>query len=669
MRFFTIILFVTIFFSAVQTPAAEKRTGRVRASGRALADDQGEFHALGATVMWALWAYKNDRAWLDRNLQFLSERGFHYIRALGVIDRKIETNPNAYWYRLHMAMNWPNYDEMIAGMTEHVYNKFGMRVEWTIFGGACDFDEGQKKQLLDKFINMSKGREHMIMHFEVANELHGTCWSGDQGSANLRDWTKYLNDRTDILVAGSSPYGTDPCAEMTKIYHGGVADIGTQHFDRDTSKGDGFWRPARQSWEYPYCPAVPAIGSNNEPIGPGASVVSDMDPWTNVANAIVSRISGLPLHVYHGEMGVRADWGDYTNYATDVTDSFAAMNRYLPGDITNWTRENHHWAGHPFITNGEIGYPPERGSGAVRNYGAHNGNDFITFPMGVKDYLSLTAKHNMKFCVIHPLTGQLLDRVSLNAGQSYSVRGYPALVLRGKINSSDDGCSDYTAKPKAAGRLKRDGELKPGESLKSGNGKHELIYQDDNNLVIYSEGRAIWASNTAGKPNPGAVIMQGDGNLVIYNQQGQPLWSSGTAGNDDAYLLLNDEGELSLYNKDDGILKDLFVPPTKMTAGQSLKPSEVIKVRDYELTYQGDNNLVLYKNGTALWSSGTADNNPGSVQMQGDGNLVIYNGNGRPVWSSGTAEYEGGFLGVHTDGRLVMYNQDGGQVKVLFGGK
>src|SRR5690606_9968131 len=151
-------LFIFLFFlSSSFGFAAEKRTGAVKASNRALKDDQGEFYALGATMMWALWAYKHDRAWLDRNLQFLSENGFDYIRSLGVIDRKIHTDPRAYYYKLHMAMEWPDYDQMIAGLTDHVYNKFGMRIEWTIFGGACDFNEDQKGQLIEKFLRMSRG--------------------------------------------------------------------------------------------------------------------------------------------------------------------------------------------------------------------------------------------------------------------------------------------------------------------------------------------------------------------------------------------------------------------------------------------------------------------------------------------------------------------------------
>ena len=34
---------------------------------------------------WAAWGYKYDQEKLKANLQFLSESGFNYIRALGVV--------------------------------------------------------------------------------------------------------------------------------------------------------------------------------------------------------------------------------------------------------------------------------------------------------------------------------------------------------------------------------------------------------------------------------------------------------------------------------------------------------------------------------------------------------------------------------------------------------
>uniref|UniRef100_A0A6Q2ZIK0 Bulb-type lectin domain-containing protein n=1 Tax=Esox lucius TaxID=8010 RepID=A0A6Q2ZIK0_ESOLU len=86
-----------------------------------------------------------------------------------------------------------------------------------------------------------------------------------------------------------------------------------------------------------------------------------------------------------------------------------------------------------------------------------------------------------------------------------------------------------------------------GDYLLSNNRKSKAIFQDDGNFVVYTNDKAVWASNTA---NTAAlqVIMQGDGNLVIYTNQ-SPIWSSKTSGgNKDVlpFLRLNDEGVLVL---------------------------------------------------------------------------------------------------------------------------
>jgi hypothetical protein len=46
--------------------------------------------------------------------------------------------------------------------------------------------------------------------------------------------------------------------------------------------------------------------------------------------------------------------------------------------------------------------------------------------------------------------------------------------------------------------------------------------------------------------------------------------------------------------------------------------------------------------------------------MQGDGNLVIYDGNGVAIWASRTSfRHPGAFLVVQTDGNVVIYDVDG----------
>jgi hypothetical protein len=53
--------------------------------------------------------------------------------------------------------------------------------------------------------------------------------------------------------------------------------------------------------------------------------------------------------------------------------------------------------------------------------------------------------------------------------------------------------------------------------------------QGDGNLVIYGPGDVpIWFSNTAGHPDS-FLIVQNDGNVVIYSN-GRAIWSTATAG-------------------------------------------------------------------------------------------------------------------------------------------
>ena len=94
-----------------------------------------------------------------------------------------------------------------------------------------------------------------------------------------------------------------------------------------------------------------------------------------------------------------------------------------------------------------------------------------------------------------------------------------------------------------------------------------------------------------------------------------------------------------------------------MTAGMILTEGQTITSADHRfvLVYQGDGNLVLYQNdGTALWSSGTAGTDAGEVDMQGDGNFVIYAPGA--IWASGTNSGPLSRLVVQDDGNMVIYD-------------
>lgn len=83
--------------------------------------------------------------------------------------------------------------------------------------------------------------------------------------------------------------------------------------------------------------------------------------------------------------------------------------------------------------------------------------------------------------------------------------------------------------------------------LLSGDGRHQLILQDDGNLVLYrlSDHHPTWASGTNGKAVSKA-IMQQDGNFVIYGYD-NALWASNTAGKVNSYVVMQNDGNAVVY--------------------------------------------------------------------------------------------------------------------------
>lgn len=85
-----------------------------------------------------------------------------------------------------------------------------------------------------------------------------------------------------------------------------------------------------------------------------------------------------------------------------------------------------------------------------------------------------------------------------------------------------------------------------GQTLSSSNGQVTLSMQSDCNLVMYSNGRSTWSTNTAGHQNCMAAF-QTDGNFVVYSN-GAPIWSSRTNAYGGARMLLQNDGNLVIYS-------------------------------------------------------------------------------------------------------------------------
>ena len=132
-------------------------------------------------------------------------------------------------------------------MTDLAYDRYGMRVQWTLFGGApFTASDMSRTALVDRFAALARGREHKIFAFEIANEAWQNGFRGARGLSELRNLATRLNDKTGVLVALSSPQRDAACA----TYAGAGADAMTLHYDRGFGN-QGPIAPLLRPWSFP----------------------------------------------------------------------------------------------------------------------------------------------------------------------------------------------------------------------------------------------------------------------------------------------------------------------------------------------------------------------------------------------------------------------------------
>ena len=103
-------------------------------------------------------------------------------------------------------------------------------------------------------------------------------------------------------------------------------------------------------------------------------------------------------------------------------------------------------------------------------------------------------------------------------------------------------------------------------------------------------------------------------------------------------------------------------PTPTVLAGGHLGPGEEIAPVDgwrFSFVMQTDGNLVLYEFSAPRWRSGTEGHPGARLEVQQDGNLVIYAVDGGVLWASQTAGRVGAELRLQADGNVVYYGTDG----------
>jgi hypothetical protein len=323
------------------------------------------------------------------------------------------------------------------------------------------------------------------------------------------------------------------------------------------------------------------------------------------------------------------------------------------------------------------------------NTAAHPGARFVYFPSGVFEILTTTNK------------------VAWKGGEfqgTFKIQGDGNLVLTGTdgsvkwasnvVSDSEPARPVIPPQPPApdipngiSDTIRMGTTLFPGHQIVSANGWFRLVVQDDGNCVLYSkDGTICWATHTAGErlarlvydnagyfrlyspsnavlwgvgPYLGTVKLQDDGNLVLTDTSGNVRWHSGVPASG---------GPPAPVPQPPPSVPD--IPTTvsdTVVMGETMFPgySRVSSNGWYSLNMQGDGNLVIYrKNGDVIWASNTSvpgsrfvylsnglfavfspgnqvlwksdKNYQGRLVMQGDGNLVCINASGVAVWSTKT---------------------------------
>ncbi|HWB17889.1 MAG TPA: hypothetical protein VG538_15910 [Vicinamibacterales bacterium] len=430
----TIVLALTLHGSSVRAPSTASadapagpaapvrvaRTGIVHLDGRAVADDGGAFDAVGASLFWLAWGYKFDRARLEENLRTLADAGVDYVRALG------DVGPDG-WTDRTIDPAWPDYDEVIAGATDLAYDRYGLRVQWTIFGGSRHVPTAEARQrLVDRVAAMTRARPQKIFAIEVANESWQNGFEGEAGRREVLALGARLKAAVPNLVALSAP--PNDAGAVCALYAGSRADVMTLHYDRDTSRGP--WAPVWQPWTWPAtdvgpgaCAArLPLAIFNNEPIGPEASVNADDDPLRIAAAVVTTFLAGNAAYVLHTGAGVRGGGaedrtlGRAANFddvpeAHAIFGAIAAAKRYLPPDLPNWTR---HDAASETAFRG-ITEALDQGHLAHAGFAQH-GPDIIGALLGVMGDVVLHPQVAMTVDVVDPLTGAIATHVDAEPG-------------------------------------------------------------------------------------------------------------------------------------------------------------------------------------------------------------------------------------------------------------
>jgi RHS repeat-associated protein len=217
--------------------------------------------------------------------------------------------------------------------------------------------------------------------------------------------------------------------------------------------------------------------------------------------------------------------------------------------------------------------------------------------------------------------------------------------------------------------------------------------QYDQPAAVSANGNCTVATDEAGKPRksctdalgrlievdepyPGTTLnannyatLRTDGNFVLYNPANSALWQTGTSGTGLGPLEVQDDGNVVLYKfrwsvgayrvpSGATVPFDACRTGDSLFAGQRLNEGQCLESMTgmtFALMTNGDLEIFDRQLGQITWTSGTYGHTGGYLQMQSDGNLVVYSASNVALWTSGTSGSSANVVTLESDGRLIMY--------------
>jgi hypothetical protein len=185
----------------------------------------------------------------------------------------------------------------------------------------------------------------------------------------------------------------------------------------------------------------------------------------------------------------------------------------------------------------------------------------LKFEISKADSSSLTINDTYTNTASYSNTTQSSATITLKT-HSLCVEGAVDLYLDKAFGSIitvphlEDSCNA----PSSCGVLSSGQSLVPGQSLTSCNGLFTLSMQPDGTLIEFYNPDGSQPTNF-GTTGATVAVMQTDGNFVVYDANSNQLMSSGTSSSAGAYLIVQDDGFIDIYNP-------LYNPFTGGTGGQ-----------------------------------------------------------------------------------------------------